>query len=40
MVIYVDALDECNDEDVRNIVAAFEHSAAIAIENGADVNIY
>ena len=39
IVIYVDALDECNDENVRNIVAAFEHSAAVAIENGADVNI-
>ena len=39
IVIYVDALDECNNEDVRNIVAAFEHSAAVAIENGADVNI-
>lgn len=39
IVIYVDALDECNDENVRNIVATFEHSAAVAIENGADVNI-
>ena len=37
--VFVDALDECNDEDVRKVVAAFERSATAAITNGVDLKI-
>jgi pimeloyl-ACP methyl ester carboxylesterase len=37
--VFVDALDECIDEDVRKVVRAFEESAGVAMANDAELNI-
>lgn len=37
--VLVDALDACNDEDVRKVVTAFERSAAAAVRNGTNLKI-
>lgn len=37
--VFVDALDECKDDDVQEAVTAFERSAAASIANGTALNI-
>jgi len=37
--IFIDALDECKDDDVQEAVTAFEHSAAASMANGTVLDI-
>ena len=39
LTVFVDALDECKDDDVQQVVTAFHRSAVASITNGAILNI-
>ncbi|KAI9162747.1 ATPase [Paramyrothecium foliicola] len=38
-IIFVDAMDECNDTEVRELVRFFSHLTKLSLKNGAKINV-